>query len=73
MLQNCRFGEEKEMNDCRFLESYQIEKPTMDGIEYVTSHRCRLGHEIPLDGCLGDCPDYEPQMPGPHQPPVPRR
>lgn len=60
------------MNDCRFLESYKIERPTIEGKEFVDSQRCKLGHEIPLDGCVNDCPDYEPQMPDPHKPPSPR-
>jgi len=60
------------MNECRFLESYKIERPTMGKSEYITSFRCRLGYEIPLEGCIGDkCPDYEPVMPDLHKPPFP--
>jgi hypothetical protein len=52
------------MNDCRFLESYKVENPTMDGIKFITSYRCKLGYEIPLGGCIGnDCPDYESKIP----------
>ena len=51
------------MKDCRFLESYQIEKQSLNGIEFVTSYRCKLGHEITLRGCPENCPDYESQTP----------
>ena len=62
-----------ELKNCRFLESYEVEKPTLEGPVYVTSQRCRLGHELPLDGCLETCPDYEPQMPELHKPPIPEK
>jgi len=61
------------VKDCRFLELYQIKEPTADGFRTINSFRCKLGHEIPLSGCPENCPDYEPQMPDHHHPPMPPR
>ncbi|VVB61104.1 Uncharacterised protein [uncultured archaeon] len=47
------------MIKCKFLEQYRIPTVTLDGEEHVVSERCRLGNEVPLDGCLEDCPDFE--------------
>jgi hypothetical protein len=47
------------MIKCKFLEQYRIPTVTLNGSEYVVSERCRLGNEIPLGGCLNDCPDFE--------------
>jgi hypothetical protein len=47
------------MTKCKFLEQYRIPTVTLNGEEYVESERCRLGNEIPLGGCLKECPDFE--------------
>lgn len=52
------------MSECVFLESYEMEKPTMVGSEPVICQRCRLGYEIPLSGCPDACPDFTPLKPG---------
>jgi hypothetical protein len=48
------------MSQCKFLERYRVPTVTLDGKDYVQSERCRLGNEIPLGGCLANCPDFEP-------------
>ena len=50
------------MIKCKFLEQYRIPTVTLNGGEYMESERCRLGNEIPLGGCLDNCPDFEPVM-----------
>jgi len=45
----------------------------MKGLEYITSQRCKLGHNILLDDCPEDCLDYESQMPDPHKTPASRK
>jgi hypothetical protein len=45
---------------CKFLERYRVPTVTLDGNDYIESERCRLGNEIPLDGCVENCPDFEP-------------
>ena len=50
------------MRKCRFLEQYRVPTVTVDGEVFIESQRCRLGHEIPLDGCLQNCPDFEPEL-----------
>lgn len=52
----------KNMIKCKFLEQYRIPTVTLNGGEYMESERCRLGNEIPLGGCLDNCPDFEPVM-----------
>lgn len=48
------------MINCKYLEQYRVPTGTLNGKEYAESERCRLGNEIPLGGCLDDCPDFEP-------------
>jgi hypothetical protein len=48
------------MSTCKFLERYRIPLISGDGAEFMESERCRLGNEIPLGGCLENCPDFEP-------------
>ncbi len=50
----------KGMNKCRFLEKFRIPLVTGNGGDFMESERCRLGNEIPLDGCVENCPDFEP-------------
>jgi hypothetical protein len=50
----------KAMNTCKFLEKYRIPTVTLDGNDFIESERCRLGNEIPLGGCVENCPDFEP-------------
>ena len=49
------------MIHCKYLEKYYIPTGTRDGKEFIKSERCRLCNEIPLGGCLEDCPDFEPR------------
>jgi len=48
------------MIQCRYYEQSYIQHSTIGGKDYVERGMCRLGNEIPLGGCLTDCPDYEP-------------
>ena len=50
----------KGMKKCRFLEQYRIPLVAGDGEDFMESERCRLGNEIPLGGCIENCPDFEP-------------
>jgi len=45
---------------CKFLERYRVPTVTLDGNDSIESERCRLGNEIPLGGCVENCPDFEP-------------
>ena len=47
------------MTKCKFLERYRVPTVTLNGNDYIESERCRLGNEIPLGGCLENCPDFE--------------
>jgi hypothetical protein len=47
------------MIKCKFLEQYRIPTVTLNSEEYMESERYRLGNEIPLGGCLDNCPDFE--------------
>jgi len=47
------------MEKCKFLEKYRIPIVTLKGDDFMESERCRLGNEIPLGGCLENCPDFE--------------
>jgi hypothetical protein len=47
------------MVNCKFLERYRIPIGSIDGNDFIESERCRLGNEIPLGGCLENCPDFE--------------
>jgi hypothetical protein len=48
------------MRNCRFLEHYRVPMASLDGEIFIESERCRLGNDIPLGGCVENCPDYEP-------------
>jgi hypothetical protein len=48
------------MIKCKYYRPSHIVHKTMRGKEYVESGMCKLGDEIPLGGCLKDCPDFEP-------------
>ncbi len=48
------------MNKCKFLEHYRIPTVTLNGDDHIESERCRLGNDIPLGGCVENCPDFEP-------------
>ncbi|MBN2600315.1 MAG: hypothetical protein JXA75_07220 [Candidatus Thermoplasmatota archaeon] len=46
---------------CKFLERYRVPVLTHSEEVYIESERCRLGNEIPIGGCVTNCPDYEPE------------
>lgn len=47
------------MNKCKFLEHFHVPTVTLDGDAFIESERCRLGNDIPLGGCVENCPDFE--------------
>ncbi len=48
------------MPECEHCKPDLIENPLTDRTEHVKTHKCDLGHEIPLGGCPEDCPDFKP-------------
>ncbi|HIH29137.1 MAG TPA: hypothetical protein HA260_04975 [Thermoplasmata archaeon] len=48
------------MNKCKLIEQYRIPLVSHNGDNFMESERCRLGNDIPLGGCLENCPDFEP-------------
>lgn len=48
------------MSKCKYLEQYRVPTTTLNGDDFMESERCRLGNDVPVGGCLENCPDFEP-------------